>query len=102
MDIFRGPNTLFNSVSDAESNDIKILTGFPGSPILEILIKNLNCVGGTNMRRRFLKKLSLIAIHNCPMIFGRFFGEYDFHCQFFDSEKKQLTVKNITDSKKYH
>ena len=28
-------------------------------------------------------------------------GEYDFHCQFSDSEKKQLTVKNITDSEKY-
>ena len=32
-------NRLFDLVSDAESLDIKILTGFPGSPILEILIK---------------------------------------------------------------
>ena len=39
MDIFRGPNRLFDSVSDAESHDIKLLAGFPGNPILEILIK---------------------------------------------------------------
>ena len=30
-----------------------------------------------------------------------YLGEYDFHCQFSDSENKQLTVKNITDSEKY-
>ena len=29
VDIFHGPNKLFDSVSDAESHDIKILTGFP-------------------------------------------------------------------------
>ena len=39
VDIFRGPNRLFDSVSDAESHDIKILTGFPGNPILEISLK---------------------------------------------------------------
>ena len=72
MDIFRRSNRLFDSVSDAESHDIKILTRFPGSPILEILMKNRNCVGSTNMRRRFLKKVCLIAIHNCSVIFGRF------------------------------
>ena len=72
VDVFRGPNRLFDSVSDAESHDIKILTRFPGKPILEILIKNRNCVGSTNMRRRFLMKVRLIAIHNCPVILGCF------------------------------
>ena len=41
MDIFRDPNRLFDSINDAESHDIKFLTGFPGNPILEILIKIL-------------------------------------------------------------
>ena len=39
MDNFHGPNRLFDSVSDGESHDIKLLAGFPGNPILEILIK---------------------------------------------------------------
>ena len=47
MDIFRGPNMLFDSVRNAESHDIKILTAFPGKPIIEILIKNCDCVGST-------------------------------------------------------
>ena len=72
MDIFRGPNRLFDSVSDAESHDIKILIGFPGNPILEILIKNRNCVGSTNMRRCFLMKVRLIAIYICPVILRYF------------------------------
>ena len=42
VDVFRGPNRLFDSVSDAECHDIKILTRFPGKPILEILIKNFD------------------------------------------------------------
>ena len=70
MDIFRAPNSLFDSVSDTESHDIKILTGFPGNPILEILLKNRNCVGSTNMRRCFLVKVCLISIHNLTVIFG--------------------------------
>ena len=41
VEIFSGPNTVTDSVSDAESCDIKILTWFPGNPILEILIKNI-------------------------------------------------------------
>ena len=41
VDIFHGPNRLFDSVSDTESHDIKILTGFPGNPILKILIKKI-------------------------------------------------------------
>ena len=53
MDIFCGPNRLFDSVSDAESHDIKILTGFPGNPILEILMKNRNCVGRTCIAHAF-------------------------------------------------
>jgi len=70
VDIFRAPNSLFDSVSDTESHDIKILTGFPGNPILEILLKNRNCVGSTNMRRCFLVKVCLISIHNLTVIFG--------------------------------
>ena len=70
MDIFRAPNSLFDSVSDTESHDIKILTGFPGNPILEICLKNRNCVGSTNMRRCFLVKVCLISIHNLTVIFG--------------------------------
>ena len=57
MDIFRSQNRLFDSVSDAESHDIKILPRFPGNPTLEILIKIHNCVGSTNMRGRFLMKV---------------------------------------------
>ena len=72
MDIFRAPNSLFDSVSDTESHDIKILTGFPGNPILEICLKNRNCVGSTNMRRWFLMKVCLIAIYICPMILRYF------------------------------
>ena len=72
MDIFCGSNRLFDSVSDAESRDIKILTGFPGNPILEILIKNRKCVGSTNMRRCFLMKVCPIAIHNLTVILGCF------------------------------
>ena len=68
MDIFRSPNRLFDSVSDVEFHDIKILTGFPGNPILEILIKNRNCVGSINMRGRFLMKVCLVAIYDCPVI----------------------------------
>ena len=67
LDIFRGPNMLFDSVRNAESHDIQILTGFPGKPILEIWMKNCNCVGSTNMRRCFLMKVCLIAIHNCTV-----------------------------------
>ena len=72
MNIFRGPNRLFDSVSDAESHDIKILTGYPGNLILEILIKNRNCVGSTNTRRCFLMKVCLITIHNLTVILGCF------------------------------
>ena len=72
MDIFRGLNRLFDSVTDAGFYDIKILTGFPGNPILEILIKNRNCVGSTFMRRCFLMKACQIAIHNYLVILGYF------------------------------
>ena len=72
MDIFCSSNRLFDSIGDAESHDIKILTGFPGNLILEILIKNRNCVGSTNMRRCFLMKVCLIAIHNLTVILGCF------------------------------
>ena len=57
MEIFRSPNRFSKSVRDAESHGIKILTRFPGNPILEILIKICNCVGYTNMRGRFLMKV---------------------------------------------
>ena len=72
MEIFRSPNRFSQSVRDAESQGIKILTRFPGNPILEILIKNRNCVGSTNMRRWFLMKVCLIAIYICPMILRYF------------------------------
>ena len=72
MDIFHGPNRLFDSVNDTESHDIKILTGHTGNPILEILINNRNCVGSTNTRRCFLMKVCLIAIHNLTVILGCF------------------------------
>ena len=65
--IFRSPNRFSDSVRDAESHDIKILTQFPGNPILEILIN-----GGTNMRGCFPMKLCLIAMFNCPVILGCF------------------------------
>ena len=50
--IFPNPNRDSDSVKNSESNDIKILTRFPGNPILEILIKNIiaqvaaKCAGG--------------------------------------------------------
>ena len=72
MEIFRSPNRFSKSVRDAESHGIKILTRFPGNPILEILIKICNCVGYTNMHGRFLMKVGLIAISNCPVILGCF------------------------------
>ena len=55
---FYCPNSVLDSVSDAESHDIKILTWFPGNLILEILIKIYNCVGSANIRGRFWKVLS--------------------------------------------
>ena len=66
--IFRSPNRFSESVRDAESHDIKILTEFPGNPILEILIKFCNCVGGTNMRGCFPIILCLTAMFNSPVI----------------------------------
>ena len=74
MEIFWYSNTDSDSVSDAESHDIKILTRFPGNLILEIFIENLNCVGCTNMRGCFLIKLCLIANLNCPVILRCFLG----------------------------
>ena len=72
VDIFRIPNSLFDSVSDAESRDIKSLTRFPGNRILEILIKKYYCVGSTKMRGRFLLKM-------CPITFKTFrVGLFDF------------------------
>ena len=39
--IFPNPNRDSDSVKNSESDDIKILTRFPGNAILEILIKNI-------------------------------------------------------------
>ena len=72
MEIFAKPNRDSDSVKNSESRDIKILTRFPGNLILKILIKICNCVGYTNMRRRFLVKVSLIALFNCPVILRYF------------------------------
>ena len=74
VDIFRSQNRSLDSVSDAESHGMKILARFPGNPTLEILIKIHNCVGSTNMRGRFLMKVRLFPIHNCPVILEYFLG----------------------------
>ena len=66
--IFRSPNRFSDSVRDAESHNIKILTKFPGNPIPKILIKIYNCVGSAKMRGRFLMKVCKIAIWNGPVI----------------------------------
>ena len=68
---FRSPNRFSDSVRDAESHAIKILTEFPGNPILEILIKFCDLVGGS-MRGWFSMKLYLIAVFNCPVIWRCF------------------------------
>ena len=74
MDIFRGPNRLFDLVSDAEFHDIKNFAGFPGKPILEISLKNRDCVGHTNICRCSLMNVCLISIHNCPVNFRMLFS----------------------------
>ena len=71
-DIFSSPNRVSDSVSDADSRDIKILVRFPGNPILEISIKIRNCVAGLYMRGCILMKVRLIACSNCPVILGYF------------------------------
>ena len=70
--IFPKPNGDSNSVKNSESHDIKFLTWFPGNPTLEFLIKICNCVGYTNKRGRYLLKMGLIALFNCPVIFRYF------------------------------
>ena len=70
--IFNSPNRFSDSVRDAESHGIKILTRFPGNPILEILMKFYNCVGCTYMCRRFFPKIGCITIDNRPVIMGCF------------------------------
>ena len=72
VEIFPSPNRVSDSVSDADSRDIKILVGFPVNPILEITIKIRNCVGSPYMRERINTKVRLIAIFNCPVILGYF------------------------------
>ena len=72
MEIFRYSNRDSDSVSDAESHDIKILIRFPGNRILEILIKFCNCVGSTNMRGRIFLKVCLFPIHNYLVILRYF------------------------------
>ena len=41
---------------------------------MQILIKINNCVGSTNKRGRFLMKVCLFPIYNCPVILGYFLG----------------------------
>ena len=72
MDIFRTPNRFSDSVGDAESHDIKILTRFARNPILEILIKNFNCVGCTKTRERFLMEMCPITIYYFAVILRNF------------------------------
>ena len=57
MEIFCSLNRVSDSVNDAESNDIKILTTFPASSILKIWMKIYNCVGSAKMRGRFFMKV---------------------------------------------
>ena len=52
MEIFCSLNRVSDSVNDADSNDIKISTLFPGNSILEISIKICNCIGSAYMRGR--------------------------------------------------
>ena len=77
-DIFHAWNRLLDSVSDVESHDEIILTGFPEKQISEILIKIYNCVGSTNTRRWFLMKECLTVIREYPVIFRCLLGVYDF------------------------
>ena len=72
VEIFPKPNRDSDSVKNSESHDIKFLTGFPGNPTLEFLIKICNCVGYTKVRGRFLLKVGLIALFNCPVILRYF------------------------------
>ena len=62
MEIFCSLNRVPDLVNDSESNDIKILTGFLGSSILEIMIKIYNCVGSAKMCGRIFMKVYIIAI----------------------------------------
>ena len=62
MHIFPNSNIDSDSVKNSESDDIKILTRFPASSILEISIKIYNCVGCAKMRGRFFMKVYIIAI----------------------------------------
>ena len=68
VEIFSSPNRVSDSVSDADSRDIKISMGFAGNPILEISIKIRNWVDSHYMRGRINMKVGLIAIFNCPVI----------------------------------
>ena len=72
VEIFSSPNSVSDSVSDADSRDINILVRFPGNPILEISIKIRNCVGSLYMRGCILMKVRLIACYNCPVYLGYF------------------------------
>ena len=62
MTSFCSLNRASDSVSEAESHDIKIMTKLPGSSILEISIKIYNCVGRAKMRGRFFMEVYIIAI----------------------------------------
>ena len=46
-----------NSVIYADSGDIKILIQFPGNSILKFSTNLGKCVGGANMRGRFILKI---------------------------------------------
>ena len=72
MEIFPNPNRDSDSVKNSESDDIKSLTEFPENSVLEILIKNCDCVGSTHMRGCFLINNCLIAIYNSPVILRYF------------------------------
>ena len=58
-------------MSDAESNGIKILTQLSENPIIEILIKIRNCVGGIYMRGEKIEKILKTGYDNNQPCFSK-------------------------------
>ena len=58
-------------MSDAESNGIKILTWLSENPIIVILIKIRDCVGGTNMRGEEIEKILKTGYDNNQPCFSK-------------------------------
>ena len=97
--IFCSPNRFSDSVRDAESHDIKILTEFPGNPILEILIKFCNCVGGNNMRGYF--QCRLLLVQNSSYITPQFIFDKEFNFTSYLEASDKSTCENILERIEY-